>query len=307
VAPLFSVGFKQFLGIAILDEQKFGAGTNSARYQKQIASILELPTLPNVVMKIMEILEDPRTTAKRLTETMELDPALAGKILKLVNSAYYGLRNRISSVRQAIVILGFATIKSIAISASVLDMFGSSQLDKEGFWMHCLGTASLSRYLGRKTPGINEEDCFIFGLLHDIGKLVMDQHFPKIFAIAFAKAQKDASTFYDAENTSIDTTHAEIGSFLVERWGLPSNLVEAIRIHHHPAKAEGNSKRLIAINRVSNYLCASRKMGSNADFGPALFPAKELELIGLDEEDLDALSGEIDVELKKVSDLYTSA
>ena len=276
-------------------------------YRSRIANISELPTLPTVVMNIMEILDDPSASAKKLTDAMEQDPAMVSKILKLVNSAYYALPNRISHVRQAVVILGFSTIKSLAISASVVDMFSGSQFDIEGFWTHCMGVATASKYLGRKTAGIDEEDCFVLGLLHDIGKLVMDQYFPDIFIKAHDHVEQNSCSFYTAEKASIDTNHAELGSFLVEKWKLPETMVNFIRNHHEIDHLENdNDKKVIAVNRIANYVCVSKGTGSNGDLGEAEYPTNAFDVLGFDFNDQTIIVDNLYNEIKKAKDLFGS-
>lgn len=274
-------------------------------YRDRVAGIDELPTLPTVVMNIMEILDDPSASAKKLTDAMEQDPAMVSKILKLVNSAYYALPNRISHVRQAIVILGFSTIKSLAISASVVDMFSGSEFDVEGFWTHCMGVAAASKYLGQKTPGIDEEDCFVLGLLHDVGKLVMDQYFSDMFAKAFSQAEQNSCSFYSAEKESIDTNHAELGSYLVEKWKLPETMINYIKYHHEIDHFENvNDKKVVAVNRVSNYACVAKHTGSNGDAGDPEYPTRAFKVLGLSEEAQQPMLESLYKEIKKAKDLF---
>jgi len=141
-----------------------------------VRDISDLPTLPQVVTRIMSMMDDPNASAEDVNNVLERDPTLVAKILKLVNSAFYGLPHKISSVRQAIVILGFSTVRSLAISAAVFDLFGEGNdeaFSRIKFWEHSIGVASAARLVGRREGGIDEETAFVTGLLHDLGKLVL--------------------------------------------------------------------------------------------------------------------------------------
>lgn len=271
--------------------------------------INELPTLPIVVSRVSELIESPNSSAEDITKVLETDPSLTAKILKLVNSAYYALPKRISSVRQAVVILGFATVKSLAISASVFDMFGSSSsspLDKELFWQHSIGCATVSKVFAKHVPGINEEDAFVIGLLHDIGKLVMDQYRPDEFTAAYRTAERWSSSLYKAEIETLEFNHAQVGGWLAEKWKLPQEIVQSINFHHAPPPIE-RIKLLVGICHFANYACKVKRVGSAGDFCPAERNDKFLEPLNLDKLDMSRIIKDINAELENALALYKSA
>ncbi|MCX7935212.1 MAG: HDOD domain-containing protein, partial [Planctomycetota bacterium] len=133
-----------------------------------VERIVDLPTLPQVVNTLLTLLDDPTSSARDVNEVMAHDPALVAKILKLVNSSFYGLPNRVTSIQQAIAILGFNTIKALAVSASVFDLFGESGGDfsYEAFWKHSVGVATVGSYLAGRSKRVDAESGFVIGLLH---------------------------------------------------------------------------------------------------------------------------------------------
>ena len=190
--------------------------------------IEELPTLPQVAAKIMRLIDDPASSAQDIHKVMSRDTALAGKMLKLVNSAFYGLPHKVSNLNQAIVLLGFNTIKSLALSVSVFGVFGKGRgarsFDRERYWRHSVGSACIYRVLARKVKMVDPETAFVAGLLHDIGKLVLDQYAAPELGQVIDEAEKRKCAFVEAERALFGTDHSAVGGWLVDRWGFPEVL-----------------------------------------------------------------------------------
>jgi putative nucleotidyltransferase with HDIG domain len=271
-----------------------------------VRNISELPTLPQVVTVILSLIDSPDSSAEDINKVMEKDPSLVGKILKLVNSAYYGLPNKVNSVRQAIVILGFSTVKSLAISASVFDMFDSSRetgFDREQFWTHSIGCGCVSRLVGNREAGVDQETSFVVGLLHDIGKMVLDQYAPREFDTIIQLARARSLSFYDAEREVLqDTNHAEIGAWVAEQWKLSEELTEAIRHHHEVGGLEDHSTAVLAaVCRFSNFICHRRQVGSSGNFCQPVMDGDAWARLSIDKEELPKLVEAVNQELAKSS------
>jgi putative nucleotidyltransferase with HDIG domain len=269
-----------------------------------VRKITELPTLPQVVTVILSLIDSPDSSAEDINKVMEKDPALVGKILKLVNSAYYGLPNKVNSVRQAIVILGFSTVKSLAISASVFDMFDAGReatFSREAFWKHSIGCGCISRLVGHREPGADEETAFVAGLLHDIGKLVLDQYAPQEFDSIINTARSRSSSFFDAEKEVLqETNHAEIGAWVAEQWKLSPELAEAIRNHHSVAALQDASiKRMASICCFSNFICHKRQVGSSGCFCEPTLDSEAWAALTLKKEELPKFVETVNQELER--------
>jgi len=213
--------------------------------KERVQQLSNLSTLPYIAAKVMELVENPKTSASNLGKIISADQVLAGRILKLANSAYYGFPRKISTINLAIVILGFNTLRDLVLSISVVDQFkikNNTLLHIEDFWRHALivgmGARLISRYLNYPIVG----EVFVAGLLHDIGYLVLFQRFSKLFRKIYQTAHQEEISFLEAEKKTMDITHAEIGSWLADGWNLPTKLVKAIRYHHEPDKIFQNSE-----------------------------------------------------------------
>ncbi|MBA7672361.1 hypothetical protein ES703_80537 [subsurface metagenome] len=189
-----------------------------------------MPSLSITVSKILEVSRDPQVTAKDLNKVISLDPVLVGRVLKLVNSAYYGLRNKVTSLVTAIIMLGINTIKNLALSTAVL---GNVQKDSsfkalnvDGFWRHSIGVGVTSKLIAAKI-GITlnrQEEFFIGGLLHDIGKIPINVLFEEDYLKAIHQADFEKTQLIDMESKIIGITHSEVGKMIAEKWRLTGTL-----------------------------------------------------------------------------------
>lgn len=275
-----------------------------------VSRIQELPTLPQVVTTLLALMDDPESSAEDVNRVLERDPALVGKILKLVNSAFYGLTNKVASVRQAVVILGFNTVRSLAISAAVFDLFGKGRnplFSRVAFWTHSIGVAAVSRVLARGESGIDPETAFVAGLLHDLGKLVLDRYAAEEFAQILEAAKEREETFHAVESEMLETDHAEIGAWLAEQWRLPGELRGAIGHHHQLAGAEDQVARLAAIVSFADFVCHRKEIGSSGNYAlPVLDPAS-WALLSLEKSQLGAVIESVESELAKTETFIRAA
>lgn len=268
-----------------------------------VEDIKELPTLPQVAVTLMDLLDDPNTGAPQINRVMARDPALASKILRLVNSAYYGLSNKVSSLNQGIVILGFKTVKSIALSASVMGLFkGPSEkrlFDRGAFWKHSIACACVARLVARKQKGVDPESAFSGGLLHDIGKLVLDHYVPTDLEAIVELAQKDKSSFSAAERQVLDTDHAEIGRWVAEKWGLPKDLTCAIAYHHNLEGAP--DKGIVAVVQFADFLARLKGISASGSCDTPEIPKEVWAQLSVDKSDLPELVSTINEEIAAAS------
>jgi putative nucleotidyltransferase with HDIG domain len=203
---------------------------------KRLDRIDDLPTLPAVALEVGQLLQDYDTPVETVCETIEKDQAMVPRILKLVNSAFFGLRSNVSNISHAVVLLGFNTIRNAVVSVAVIRaMPGKRELqgfDVTQFWSHAVSVAVTSKHLAEKSHLHYAGDAFTAGLLHDVGKLVMFLYFRDLFSRTWSMAQRLDCPFYQAEQRKASVTHADIGAYLARRWQLPARLVDAIGCHH---------------------------------------------------------------------------
>jgi len=236
--------------------------------QKLIEKIDDLPTLPRTVLKITELVNDPKSSAKDLARIITDDQVLTARLLKLVNSSFYGFPQRISTVTGAIVLLGFDAIRSLLLTTSVFDLFANrnrkKKQDQERFWDHSLGCAVGAKVIGNYLRHDKIEELFVSGLLHDIGKIVEMMFLPDEFANVVAAVNKENILMTTAENKVLGFNHAEVGKLLVEKWNLPVKLVQVIAHHHQPQSA-GNFALEAAIVHLADIFCRALNIGYGGD------------------------------------------
>jgi len=236
--------------------------------QKIIDKIDDLPTLPRTVLKITELVNDPKSSARDLARVITDDQVLTARLLKLVNSSFYGFPQRISTVTAAIVLLGFDAIRNLLLTTSVFDLFANRNRQKkqvqERFWDHSLGCAVGAKVIGNYLRHDKVEELFVSGLLHDIGKIVEMMYLPDEFTRVAATVNRKKILMISAENNVLGYNHADIGKLLAEKWNLPVKLVQVIAHHHQPANA-GSFATEAAIVHLADIFCRALNMGHGGD------------------------------------------
>jgi len=247
-----------------------GMKQNIADIVKQIH---RLPTLPVVYAQLERLIANPTTSARQLGVIVAEDQALATTILKVVNSAFYGFSQAITSTERAVVLLGFNELKHIALSISVLNYFKNDietdEFDMRSFWRHSLGVGVCARIIAQKLgphSGTNPEEAFTAGLIHDIGKLLAHQFMNKLFLEAIRICSWQKITISDAEKITLGFTHALLGEALLVHWKLPPVLARAVRYHNSPQiYTNGIAFSLVSLIHVADVFVRALEIGSGGD------------------------------------------
>ena len=222
--------------------------------------LADLPPLPAVVGRIMETVNNPDSTAEELNKLISMDQGLASKVLRIVNSAYYGFPKRISTLTQAVIILGFNTVRNIVLGVSAFGLLTQKSmpygLNRMQFWEHSVCTGIAGSIIAKKRlqkVRSAAEEAFIGGLLHDVGALFLDSYFPVQYAVAIAFASREGKTSRDSEAMVLGMDHASVGRRIGEHWNFPQHLVLIIGGHHDPMRYKEASE-LVCIAHAGEWL-----------------------------------------------------
>jgi len=275
--------------------------TLATRILGSVRSLGELPTLPTIANEVMALIDDPRSSPRKLTEAMKADQALTSKILRLVNSPYYSIPGGVSSVEKAITFLGYHTLFQLVIGISVIEfsrLGAGANLNVRAFWRHSLGVAVASDVIGSRIRFAGKEDLFTAGLLHDVGKIALAKLATGPFAAAVDKAAADGISLRRAEQELELPTHDRVGLVLAEHWRFPEALRVAIA-HHHSTETQRrrslarDHQVLLDITVLANDLCRRFAIGNSGD--PVIPEIDEalMTRLGLRSLDVPQIKGEM--------------
>lgn len=261
-----------------------------------VQAVNDLPALPQVVLKVMELTEDPNSTAQDINNVLSQDQGMTARVLKLANSAFYGFPRRISTVTDAIVLLGFRTIRSIVLAASVNDILMQEMegyaLERGELWKHSQCSAMAARLIARRVKYSGLDVAYTAALLHDIGKVILNQYMQEAYQEVLDKVTADNIPFMQAEDIILGFNHGQVGAQVAEKWNLPLELVEAISLHHQPDLAQEN-QRLTAIVHIADAICVAMGIGVGLD--GLLYPISPaaMQILDLDQNDIDSIISEL--------------
>lgn len=255
-----------------------------------------LPVLPSSAMRVMNLTNDPDTDIDSLVDLIGQDPSLAASILRQANSAFYGYARRIASLSEAVVLLGFKTIHSLALASAAAPILKTElvgySLTQEGLWKHSLLVGLISRRLSRRLRLSVGETAFTAGLLHDIGKLVLAVYVQEVGGYLLKKVEQQELSYVEMEQKVIGFDHATVGGFIIKHWNLPESLVETITCHHKPDKSL-REPVLTAIVHVANALANTLGVGGGIDSFLNPVSPESLALLKLKETDIDLLLADL--------------
>jgi putative nucleotidyltransferase with HDIG domain len=264
-----------------------------------ISEIGKLPPMPQAVQRLAGLLQDPRVSAARLVELVQLDQALTANVLRVCNSAYFGSRRQISSLQQALTLIGNDRLLDIVMSQGMATFFGRSSegynLARGELWRHSVGAALGSQLLARRLGGRGDPMLYTAALLHDVGKVVLSEFVAGNLVEIRALVRERCCCFAEAERAVLGIDHAELGARMCELWDFPPQLVAGIRHHHHPE----NENRLSALVCVSDLICLFMGIGAGAD-GLAYHGGDSLMArLGLTEHDIHLVMVELADEMQR--------
>jgi putative nucleotidyltransferase with HDIG domain len=241
---------------------------------RKLSNIEDLPTLPEVKTMILRTVQDDRSSLKDLTTILERDHSITAHLLRIANSSFYGFSRKISSLRHAVVLLGFDAVEMLAIATSVFSALAHRKqfaLDPKDFWMHSLGVAKAAQIVSAKHCPVHTPDvCFTAGLLHDIGKFVLALALKQEYAGVVKSARESERNLADVEKEVLETTHAEVGAWIGKKWRFPDVIVCAIASLYEAGTNADPRESLAAVVSLSDRL--SRMAGFGLAGDPPVSP-----------------------------------
>lgn len=273
-----------------------------------IGQVQDLPSLPNVVMAVYQMADDPAVNAQKMSAIITRDQSFVARLLRMANSAYYGLARQVGTVEEAVIVLGVQAVKNLALLAGTYPVLqksvnGYSQ-NPNGLWIHSLAAALAAQTGGRMLDMPVKNEAFTAGLLHDIGKLVISTHFAGWMGDLQEMVLDKGASAHQAEQKLFGFTHEAVGAAVVERWNLPDRIVQMIRFHHQASECGDPNCALI---EFADY-CANMlgyTLNPEAQLEP-LSP-QALSLLGLSESDVGPFQEKVEQVLQNAQSMFNMA
>jgi len=282
---------------------------NAQLLNKIVATIGELPTSPAVVSTVMGLTADLNTEVDLLSRVLSGDPALTAKVLRLSNSPFYGRARSVGSLNEAILILGFYTIRSLVVASSTYSLFRrktGSETSKI-LWDHSLATAMAVRIIARRIRYRQIEEAFIVGLLHDIGKLILFQKMHEPYREIIKRVRAERRNFAELEEEELGFSHAELGSIILTRWNFPEYLVNAVAYHQTPDAGEApldGSMPLAHLVHFASEVAKSVGHGFIKDYDIDLGSLPQAAMMGFNVETIEAIRTELETHYNEEKHLF---
>lgn len=260
-----------------------------------VSKTTDLPAFSGAAMEVMREADSPLGSVEGMARALGRDPALAAQVLRLANSAFYGLPKQVTSVPQAVLLLGSRAVRNLALAATTFPWLSKPlhgyALGPEQMWQHALGTAVGASMIAQKTRAASPDLAFTAGLLHDIGKLAMSVWLERKLVAYLRIAELEDATFDAVERRVLGYDHTQVGAHLGERWNLPPELILAMRWHHQPDCApQGN--RLVDCVHVADYITVAMGLGIGGDGLRYELSQSSLKRLGLSPDRLTELADE---------------
>jgi HD-like signal output (HDOD) protein len=285
-----------------------------AKAQEMVKGIHELPTIPEIATKVLDMFDRPDVELEELAETILVDQVMASRVIKIVNSPFFKPLHEIKSLKRALIYLGFRQIRHIALTCSIIDAFDgkSGVFDIKTFWEHSFGVGVVSKIIAQRIRYPEIEKAYIVGIVHDIGEVFLSYYMKDMFQKVVDELQGTNRSFVETEEQILGTTHCELGFCLAKNWNFPADYCDVIAHHHSPMEATGD-RTLAAIVNLADLFCSVRHLDYGGrewvSFNLAEEPAWEiLKIFSPNFVDLDVerFCYELDERVPEVQDLVNS-
>ena len=287
---------------------KSSSNEDQSFVEQAVERTTNIATLPTVAIEMMKLVDDPTTSVQDVLRVIENDPALGSRLLKVVNSSFYGMPQTIGSIDRAVVLLGLNAVKNIATAASLHKVFNPKDLgtnfDAAELWLHCVAVATAAREVASKIGLVFPEEAFLAGLIHDIGILVaMQACRPKFVQLLELLDEYPEMSFRDAEQKTIGVTHESFGAALCKSWKFPIHLIIAAGNHHAPMQLKDEYRALPAVVHVADILACRNNIGYSRSAENQNIDENLMEWLNLDIFDIELIEERLQSTIKESQEL----
>lgn len=248
-----------------------------------------IPSLPQVFYQFKEAVDDPNASFAELAKIIECEPGLTARLLKIVNSPFFGFQNAVETIPHAISILGNKELSDLVLSTCTLERFKNvspKAMDMQLFWEHSIACGLVARIIAtRLVNDVDPDIVFVGGLLHDIGRLLICLIVPEKFSEVFLRAQTEGTSLLKSEKSILGFGHDEAGGELLRRWNLPKVHEKSVRFHHNPAGASKFSKEASIVN-IANSMANSLALGCSGELSVSEIEKESMEILGIKDEEI---------------------
>ncbi|HEY8280571.1 MAG TPA: HDOD domain-containing protein [Bdellovibrionota bacterium] len=284
------------------------------RWKPILEKLNDIPTLPVVATRVTELINDPNSSSGDIADVLKKDQVLTAKVLKLINSPYYGIPGEVTDVKRALAYLGFNTLAQLVLGISVISVFSenkNSRFSLQGFWKHALGTAVASEIIAKRVAYPKPEECFTCGLLHDIGKIVLLKIAPEEFQRVVELSEREKISYAEAERKLEVPTHGYLGEYIADKWRLPMVIRMSVRYHHTDVSGMEtlleSMKRVVQIVSLANQIVVKENIGYSGDASGGLVNAAVLTPLNLGDNDVKLIVEKIQKDFDNASAFLRAA
>ncbi|OQW76460.1 MAG: signal transduction protein [Proteobacteria bacterium ST_bin11] len=270
-----------------------------------IAGSTELFSLPDIYFQLSEMIRDSRFSLADIGKVISKDPALSARLLRVVNSPFYGFQAKIDTISRAVTVIGIDDLSNLVLATTVVDRFGKipyELIDMTSFWIRSIQCAVIARLLAKSSAVLHTERLFMAGLLHDIGSLLLSQKMPEQYLEVLLAANHNRTLLADLEQKLIGFTHAEVGGELLKTWGLPESLYETIGCYLTPADAQIHRLDAHLVHMAAR-LVDSDQQANGLDIAVAEFSNQSLTLVRLTREQIVSTMSQVEEEFLQMFEL----
>jgi len=269
-----------------------------------VTGVIRLVSLPEVCLRVNEMMEEPSTSARTLGEVISRDTGLTARLLKIVNSSFYGFPSKIETVSRAVTVIGLRELRGLVLAASAVETFSkipTEVLNRVHFWRHSVYCGVVAQLVAEECKVLHSERLFVAGLLHDIGKLIIAHRLPEQMKTIKERVAAEQRFDYEIEQEELGFDHADVGGALLREWKMPPTLCDAVHYHHRPVDAE-DSLMDAAMVHLANSITGMAEEGLDVDLETMIQPVDEQvwNILGVDSSIIETVS-------KKAGPLFTDA